>query len=119
MILQLHNYPVDINGDQRGANNPVEYELVARLLRQVLLNESDWLMVSDSPLSDEVRQEWVIWRQAMRDLPSAFPAEMPGTFVIPEPPVAYRPASWINVTPDAPWMNVSTHTHEDGTTHTH
>lgn len=119
MILQLHNYPVDIANDQRGAMNPHEYELVARLLRQVLLNESDWLMLPDSPLDDEMKQQWIVWRQAMRDLPSTFPVEMTETFEIPEPPVAYRPASWINVTPDAPWMVPSTHTHDDGTTHTH
>ena len=41
-----------------------------RLKRDVLLSESDWTQVSDSPLSDSKKAEWATYRQQLRDLPS-------------------------------------------------
>ena len=32
------------------------------------LEESDWTQISDSPLSDEMKVEWRVYRQALRDI---------------------------------------------------
>lgn len=39
--------------------------------RNLLLTESDWTQVADSPLTDSKKAEWVTYRQTLRDLPSA------------------------------------------------
>lgn len=36
--------------------------------RNILLTESDWTQVEDSPLSEEKKTEWKNYRQALRDL---------------------------------------------------
>lgn len=42
-----------------------------RLDRNTLLAKSDWTQMPDSPLSQEQRQAWAEYRQALRDLPNA------------------------------------------------
>ena len=44
---------------------------ILRLNRASLLTGSDWTQMPDSPLSDVKKQEWAIYRQALRDLPSS------------------------------------------------
>jgi len=39
--------------------------------RDVLLKNSDWTQMPDSPLSPEKKQEWAAYRQALRDLPES------------------------------------------------
>lgn len=39
-----------------------------RELRNSLLSETDWTQVTDSPLNDSKKAEWVTYRQALRDL---------------------------------------------------
>jgi len=39
-----------------------------RARRGIYLAESDWTQISDSPLSDEMKTEWRIYRQALRDI---------------------------------------------------
>lgn len=39
-----------------------------RTTRNILLAETDWTQVEDSPLSDEKKTEWKNYRQALRDL---------------------------------------------------
>jgi len=71
-IDNIIDYGYDAN------NNPV-YEIMSsntkleiiRDMRDGLLEDSDWRMVSDSPLSDEKRTEWQTYRQALRDLPQS------------------------------------------------
>jgi hypothetical protein len=36
-----------------------------------LLSQSDWTQVVDSPLSDELKAEYKVYRQALRDLPNS------------------------------------------------
>ena len=48
-----------------------------RANRNVLLAESDWTQVADSPLSDSKKAEWATYRQALRDLPSTDPIVFP------------------------------------------
>ena len=38
--------------------------------RNSLLNESDWTVLPDSPLSAEKQAEWKTYRQKLRDLPA-------------------------------------------------
>jgi len=37
--------------------------------RNRLLEKCDWTVLPDSPLTNEVKQQWIIYRQALRDLP--------------------------------------------------
>jgi len=37
--------------------------------RDKLLQQSDWTQMPDSPLTEEKKQEWQTYRQALRDLP--------------------------------------------------
>jgi hypothetical protein len=56
---------------------------MARNKRNLALRDSDWTQLSSSPLSDEKKAEWEIYRQALRDYlevlknnpEAAFPAE--------------------------------------------
>jgi hypothetical protein len=44
-----------------------------RVNRDALLAKSDWTQMSDSPLSADMKQKWAVYRQALRDLPEAYP----------------------------------------------
>lgn len=39
-----------------------------RQRRNIELKECDWTQISDSPLSDEVKEQWKIYRQELRDI---------------------------------------------------
>jgi hypothetical protein len=41
-----------------------------RAKRNTLLTESDWTQYNDSPLTDEVKAEWTVHRETLRDLPA-------------------------------------------------
>jgi len=57
-----------------------------RAQRDACLVASDWTQMPDSPLTDEQRQAWATYRQALRDFPSTWtPAE---TAEFPDPPQA-------------------------------
>jgi|SaaInlStandDraft_1057018.scaffolds.fasta_scaffold204756_2 uncharacterized membrane protein len=43
-----------------------------RFERRRALAESDWTQAADSPLSDENKQKWKEYRQALRDAPSKY-----------------------------------------------
>lgn len=53
---------------------PSPAELIERLRqdRNRLLQVSDWTVMPDSPLTEEEKQPWKTYRQALRDLPSEF-----------------------------------------------
>ena len=40
--------------------------------RNLLLMQSDWTQVVESPLSDSKKAEWAVYRQALRDFPSTW-----------------------------------------------
>jgi hypothetical protein len=71
-VDDIIDYGYDVN------NNPV-YEIMSantkleiiRDMRDGLLEDSDWIMVSDSPFSDSKKAEWQTYRQALRDLPQS------------------------------------------------
>jgi hypothetical protein len=55
-----------------------------RSTRTTLLAESDWTQMADTALSTEKKAEWVTYRQALRDLPSA--SGWPHTHTMPTKP---------------------------------
>ena len=40
-----------------------------RTKRNAKLVDSDWTQYNDSPLTDEVKAEWTVYRESLRDLP--------------------------------------------------
>lgn len=40
------------------------------------LNSSDWRVLPDSPFTPEQRQQWIDYRQALRDLPDTIDLEL-------------------------------------------
>jgi hypothetical protein len=55
-----------------------------RAQRVGLLAACDWAVLPDAPLSERKQEEWVVYRQALRDLPSH--TRNPATVVWPTPP---------------------------------
>ena len=51
-------------------DKPVQAMARLRTERNTLLTESDWTQYNDSPLTDEVKAEWTVHRQSLRDLPA-------------------------------------------------
>ena len=52
--------------------------------RNTLLDSSDWTQYTDSPLDDEAKVDWVIYRQELRDLPAT--TDVPADPTWPEEP---------------------------------
>ena len=55
-----------------------------RQKRNNLLTQTDWTVLIDSPLTDEKKQEYIEYRQALRDLPSKY--NNPDDVVYPDQP---------------------------------
>lgn len=55
-----------------------EERMIIRAKRYVLLSESDWTVMPDSPLTTDKKAEWATYRQALRDIPaqSGFPNDI-------------------------------------------
>ena len=70
----------DLMGDQ-----PEDFGQQMRWHRDKFLASCDWTQMPDSRLTDEQRQAWATYRQALRDFPSTWvPAE---TADFPEAPL--------------------------------
>ena len=52
------------------ARQPLTDWVSLRAERNTKLTESDWTQYNDSPLSDEVKAEWAVHRETLRDLPA-------------------------------------------------
>lgn len=50
---------------------PMSWDII-RESRNLLLLESDWTVLPDSPLSEEKKQEWKTYRQSLRDITENF-----------------------------------------------
>lgn len=48
-----------------------------RAVRDRLLTLSDWTQAADAPLTDEQREAWAAYRQALRNLPQAYSGDGP------------------------------------------
>jgi hypothetical protein len=67
-----------------GDNNETKTIENMRAQRDAFLAASDWTQTLDAPLTDEQRQAWTTYRQALRDFPSTW---TPGpTADFPNPP---------------------------------
>lgn len=58
--------------DGSPVNVSVDFWDDVRSQRNILLQNSDWTQMSDSPLSDSKKTEWSTYRQELRDLPSTY-----------------------------------------------
>jgi hypothetical protein len=56
----------------------------SKYYRDLCLQESDWTQFNDSPLSEEKKQQWAIYRQALRDIPQQ--SEYPENIIFPVEP---------------------------------
>jgi hypothetical protein len=52
--------------------------------RNQLLKDSDYIMVSDAPITAEKKEEWATYRQALRDIPQDY--DSPDEVVYPTKP---------------------------------
>ena len=55
-----------------------------RIVRNRLLAECDWTQIPDAPLTEEQKEAWREYRQALRDIPQTFAT--PGEVMWPTPP---------------------------------
>lgn len=94
MLIQLYCWSLNTTGELAKTQEQLAQAL--REMRQVLLNESDWTQMPDCPLSEEIKNDWRIWRQEMRDITSTATFPLDYTFQLPVPPENGRPASWDN-----------------------
>lgn len=79
------------------ADTVEELDWCMRDLREVLLKESDWTVGVDSPLEESVKDEWISWRQWMRDITQHITITDVVEYVeILNPPIIGRPKSWVN-----------------------
>jgi len=72
-IDSLYNTNTELRPEQIALNEAYDREMFLpnlRSKRNVLLSQTDWSQLPDSPLSEEKKQEYVVYRQALRDLPS-------------------------------------------------
>lgn len=56
-----------------------------RIARDALIEATDWTQVTDCPLSDEKKTEFLAYRQALRDIPQNY--SDPDAVVWPEKPI--------------------------------
>ena len=79
VTIHSTDYYVDTDGVVRNRATVREFtqnELTDRFIRSrrsYLLVASDWTQAADSPLSEAKKAEWATYRQALRDLTSAYP----------------------------------------------
>ena len=57
--------------------------------RNKKLSESDWSQFTDNGLSTEKRNEWIMYRQALRDLPSTLTIDPNSTWT-----TTYNSVAW-------------------------
>jgi hypothetical protein len=62
---------------------PLTWDII-RAERNFLLSQSDWTQLADAPLNPEQKQDWTVYRQALRDVPSS--ASSPEEVVWPTAP---------------------------------
>lgn len=97
MRIRLYGWEiVEPVGPPRLAISQDDLLRALRDMREVLLKESDWTQVADCPLSNEIKNDWRIWRQQMRDITEIVSYPLQYTVSLPEPPAAGRPVSWNN-----------------------
>jgi len=100
MKIKIENWPIgfSLDGQPIFGTDQDGLALALRDVRDVLLKESDWIQNSDTQIPEEVKQDWLQYRQSLRDLPKSLVGVVLGAVVeFPEPPVSYRPRTWVNL----------------------
>jgi hypothetical protein len=60
LLQQLRSIDVTVSNSEK----------IVRLVRDQLLNHTDWTQAADAPLTDTVKQNFATYRQALRDITS-------------------------------------------------
>jgi len=94
MLIQIYGWTLSTTGTY--AQTQEELAQALREMRDVLLKESDWTQMPDCPLSEEIKNDWRVWRQEMRDITSTVSRPLENTLQLPLPPRTGYPASWDN-----------------------
>jgi hypothetical protein len=99
MKFALKKIPIFVSGSiGKQAETLDELIIALKTVRGILLDGSDWTQVADSPLSDDIKEEWKIWRQNLRDLTKTITVENVGEwFEVPNPPNQGAPSAWSNL----------------------
>jgi len=78
-------FTVDAEAAEKGRQNRIESQWsIFRGERTQRLSACDWVLITDVPLAKQKIDEWKMYRQALRDLPST--TEAPNNPVWPTPP---------------------------------
>lgn len=64
----------------------MDFMSVIRLTRDCILADTDWTQLPDAPLTEEKRQEWISYRQYLRDITDGLTEPIDPIFVINTPP---------------------------------
>lgn len=51
-----------------------------RTMRDTMLSDTDWTQLPDAQIPDAVKQQWTVYRQALRDLPNGYTPVAQPTF---------------------------------------
>lgn len=94
MILHLDCVPMKPNhetGILDFAETPEEFLIVLRQHRNVMLSQTDWRIMQDSPLSSEEQSKWLEYRAYLRNLTNNLELPLSNTIEIQDPPESGGP----------------------------
>lgn len=94
MILHLDCVPMKPNpetGMMAFAETPEEFLIVLRQHRNVMLSQTDWRIMVDSPLSKDEQAEWLEYRKYLRGLTDDIVLPLSNTIEILDPPQSGGP----------------------------
>lgn len=96
MKFALKNTPVyKFPAGSGPAETPEELMQALKNIRGWMLTESDWTQVSDCPLPPEVKEQWRLWRQEMRDITDRINIDnVQDWFEVTDPPSTGFPPAW-------------------------
>jgi len=85
-VIDAEAQTVVNNQDQADADALARSWAILRTERNAKLTETDWTQYNDSPLADEAKAEWTVYRKSLRDLPHTI--DDPADPTWPTPPGA-------------------------------
>jgi hypothetical protein len=91
VILNLGCVPIGYDNENNvpiKATTQDEYRKVLVQHRNVMLSQTDWRVMADSPLTQEEQQEWLDYRKYLRDLTEDLPSVLAEEFLINDPPLS-------------------------------
>jgi hypothetical protein len=96
MKIALKNTPINISpSNSKMAETPEERIASMKNIRGWMLFESDWTQTNDSPLPDDVKQAWRVWRQELRDITQLINVNnVQDWFEVSDPPIVGLPKTW-------------------------